>query len=228
MSPAVQGPRPYNIDHLLGGAARILVSDDDTALPALPTALEDVIDNIFPYAPVTGYVDFGATKEGASYSREISSEGYEIQQATGNVLEEITEVARTLTVSIAEFRKEHFKIMEESAAVETVAESATSAPQDIVKFGGITDLTHRRMVAVGMRSKQSGVVKESATRSRGRFLALVLYDVALAAESTEVPLEKGSLAEMPIAFKSFPVGGEEAGQEHGFWLDEGASDFTVP
>ena len=227
MSPAVQGPRPYNIDHLLGGAARILISAD-TPLPALPANLEDIIDNTFPYAPVTGYVDFGATKEGASYTRDISSEGYEIQQTTGNVLEEITEVERTLQVSVAEFRKEHFKIMEESQAVEQVAEGATNAPQDIVKFGGIADLTHRRMVAIGMRSKQSGVVKEDATRSRGRFLALVLYDVAIAAESTEVPLEKGSLAEMPIAFKSFPVGGEVAGEEHGFWLDEGPSDFTTP
>lgn len=230
MSPAVQGPRPYNIDHLLGGGSRILVSDD-TVDPKvdIPAKLEDVVDNTFPYAPVDGWADFGATKEGASYTREISSEGYEIQQATGNVLEEVTEVVRTLNVSVAEFRKEHFKILEESETIETVAASTSapkSAAQELVKFGGITDLTHRRMVAIGMRSKQSGVVVESATRSRGRFLALVLYDVAIAADSSEVPLEKGSLSTMPIAFRSYPEGGEDAGTEHGLWLDEQAATFV--
>ena len=77
-----------------------------------------------------------------------------------------------------------------------------------------------------MRSKQSGVVVEDATRSRGRFLAVVLYDVAITADSAEVPLEKGALSEMPLGFKSFPVGGEDAGTEHGFWLDEAAATFV--
>jgi hypothetical protein len=117
--------------------------------------------------------------------------------------------------------------LEESAVVETVAETPTNNAQDIIKFGSFSDLTHHRLVAIGMRSKQSGAVKESATRTRGRFLAICLYDVALAAESSEVPLEKGTLTELPIAFKSYPAGGEDAGEEHGLWLDEKAGDFTV-
>lgn len=224
----VAGAFPYDVDHLLGGAARILVSDDTAALPAVPTKLEDVIDNTFPYAPNTGYVDLGATKEGASYSRDISAEGFEIQQSSGAVLEEVTEVERQLTISVAELRKEHFKILEESQSVTALAESGTlNNAQDIVKFGSITDLTRRRMVVIGMRSRQSGEVKESATRKRGRFLALALYSVALAADESEVPLEKGELAELPIAFKAFPQPGQNSGEEVGFWLDEHAGDLST-
>lgn len=223
----VQGVRPYDIDNLLGGGARVLVSDDDVALPAVPTKLTDVVAVKSPYAAVAPWLDFGATKEGSQYSRDISTQGYEIQQASGAVIEEVDEVVRQLAVSMAEVTPDHWRILEEARNIATnAAVPSTSNQEQLVKFGNINDLTRRRVVLIGVRSRQSGVVTESATRTRGRFVALCLYSVAIAADTSEVSVEKGELTDMPITFKAFPVSGQAEGEEVGFWLTEGAGSIA--
>lgn len=220
----VTGAFPYDIDNLLSGAARVILSDDDEAsLPAIPTKLSDVIALDSPYAPLTGYVDVGATKESATYTRDISSEGLEIQQTSSAVLEDITDVERTLEVSVAEFTPLHLKILEESAGITNIAASAgVNTAEKMVKFGSIDDLTRRRVLFIGQRSRESGVVDEGGGVERGLFVALCLYNVAIAADSSEVELDKGTLSAVPLTFKSFPEGGQSFGQEHGFWLTEDA------
>lgn len=223
----IQGVRPYDIDNLLGGGARIVVSDDDVALPTIPTKLRDVIAVKSPYATVAPWLDMGATKEGASYSRDISTQGYDIQQASGSIIEEVDEVVRQLSVSIAEVKPDHWRILEEAKTIDTNAAIASTQNQEqIVKFGNINDLSRRRVVLIGVRSQQSGVVTESAVARRGRFVALCLYSVALAADTSEATFEKGALTDMPVTFKAFPVGGQPSGQEMGFWLTEAAGDIT--
>ena len=220
----VTGTFPYDVDNLLAGAARVIVNDSAVAMPAVPTKLSDVISLKSPYATTTGYVDLGATKESATYSREIESEGLEIQQVTGNILEQVTNVERTIEVSVAEMKPEHFRIFEEGAAITSIAAvSGTNQTQKQVKFGSITDLTRRRVVLIGQRSKESGVITETTGGlTRGRLVALCLYNVAIAADSAEVEFDKGSLVAMPMSFKSYPQSGQTAGQEHGFWLTEDA------
>lgn len=223
----VTGVRPYDIDNLLGGGARVLVSDDDVALPSVPTKLTDVLAVKSPYAPAAPWLDFGATKEGSQYSREISTQGYEIEQASGAVIEEVDEVVRQLSVSMAEVTPDHWRILEEAASIDTnAAVSGATNAEELVKFGNINDLTRRRVVLVGMRSKQSGAVIESATVTRGRLVGLCLYSVAIAADTSEVTVKKGELTDMPITFKAFPISGQPSGQETGFWLSEGAGDIT--
>lgn len=223
----VQGVRPYDIDNLLGGGARILVSDDDVALPTVPTKLTDVVAVKSPYAPVTPWLDFGATKEGSQYSRDISTQGYDIQQASGSVIEEVDEVVRQLSVSIAEVKPDHWRILEEASQIDTNAAVASTTNQEqLVKFGNINDLTRRRVVLIGVRSRQSGVVTESATVTRGRFVALCLYSVALAADTSEVTVEKGELTDLPVTFKAFPISGQPVGKETGFWLSEAAGSIA--
>ena len=100
----VTGAFQYDIDHLLGGRARVLFAPTTEPLPG---DISDLVDMTSPYAVNGSWEDLGATRDAASYSRSIGTEGYEIQQATGLVLEEITEVSRQLQVSIAEIKPEH-------------------------------------------------------------------------------------------------------------------------
>jgi hypothetical protein len=105
----VTGAFPYDIDHLLGGAVRVLYAPTSVAIP---TGINSVIDMVSPYAAKTGWLEFGATKEAFSYSRAFEVQGYEIQQLAGNVLEEISSITRQVTLSAAEIRKEVLAIME--------------------------------------------------------------------------------------------------------------------
>lgn len=226
----VSGPLPYDLDNLLGGAARVLVSDDAVTLPAIPDNISDVIDCKSPYAAKTGWKDVGATTEGTSYSREMESEGYEIEQATGAVFEEITDVSRQLAVVMGEITPEHVKIFEEAPSITTVAAATGSAAQKSVAFGSIQSLTSRRVAFIGMRNKKSGLVTEptppTPAVTRGRFVMLTLYSVTIAAESEEVEVAKGALAGLSVTFVAFPEGGQPYGQEYGRWLLEDAGTIA--
>ena len=91
-----QGAFPYDIDNLLGGAVRILFADlEEASPPAIPDSIDDVVAMSYPYAPKTGWLDLGATKESFTYSRGFETEGWEIQQEQGNVIEEVTSISRT-------------------------------------------------------------------------------------------------------------------------------------
>src|SRR4051794_35345320 len=114
----VTGAFPYDIDNLLGGAVRVLYAPTTAALPA---DISDVIDMTTPYAPVTPWKDFGATKESFTYTRGFDTEGLEIQQVPGAILEDITDLSRTITVSVAELRDELLQIMEQGTIAADVA-----------------------------------------------------------------------------------------------------------
>lgn len=224
MTP-VTGVLPYDLANLLGGAARVLVSDDSTALPAVPTTIKDVIDCVSPYAPKTGWVDFGATGEGTSYSRDMDSDGYEIQQSTGMVFEEITDISRTLTVDVAEITPEHVAMVENTDSLGTVAAATGAVAQKSVKFGSFTSLATRRVAFIAQRHPNSGIVDEGSIE-RGRFVMLCLYSVSIAADESEMTVEKGSLATLPITFEAFPESGQLQGEEYGTWLMEDAGTIT--
>src|SRR5262245_38319560 len=99
----VAGAFPYDIDNLLGGAVRILYAPSTQAIPSTG-GIADVIEMVGPnYAAKTGWIDLGATKESFSYTRGFDVEGWEIQQTAGNVIEEISDITRSVSVSIAEF-----------------------------------------------------------------------------------------------------------------------------
>lgn len=224
----VSGPLPYDLAHLLGGAARVIVSDPSAPPSALPENINDFIDCETPYATKTGYLDLGATTEGTSYSRDMDSEGYEIEQTSGTIFEEITEVSRRLDVNMGEINPQNLQILEEAPSVATVAAVVGEAvAQKAVAFGSIQSLTSRQVIFVGMRNKQSGVVSETTgSITRGRFVALVLYNATIAADSSEVEVAKGSLASLPVSFVAFPAGGETQGQEFGTWLLEDAGTIS--
>lgn len=224
----VTGTLPYDVDNLLSGAARVIISDDSQpALPAIPANLKDVFAQISPYAPLTGWLDVGATIEATSYSREFGAEGYEIQQTNAEVLQDLTELSRQLSVAIGEVKPEHIKIFEEAKAITTVAAVAGAMAQKHIKFGSIQNLTKRRVLFVGQRNIASGQVTETVgSIKRGRFVAFCLYNVVISGDSSEVEMGKGGLASLPLTFTAFPEGGQLSGEEYGKWITEDAGVMT--
>lgn len=215
--------KPYNINNLVVGAPRVLYAPTSQAVP---TDISQIIAMTSPYAPQGAWLDFGAAKSSSSYSRDIESEGLEIQQETGAVIEEVTQVDRVLSTSIAELTPESQKIIENAPAIETVAAAAGRSAQKRLKIGSFTDLTQYRIALIGTRKIQSGTVTEPGGATRGRLICVTLYRTQVAADSVEEEFEKGELVEAPVDFVSFPEAGQASGQEYGTWLYEDAGTIT--
>jgi hypothetical protein len=225
-------PFPYDVDQLLGGAVRILYAP--TTEP-IPTSIDDVIDMTDPYAPAGTWVDLGATRDSFSYSRGFDTSGYEIQQLAGNVIEEITDISRTIEVSFADFRPEHLAMIEgrASTVVESVAAVAGSSAQETVKFGSFSSLERYRFAFISRRPKQAGVVNEpsgtysAANGGRGRFFMGVAYEAQLSADEVSMEQAKGELTAAGVTFTLFPASGEASGEEYGAWFDETAGTINA-
>jgi hypothetical protein len=216
MAP-VTGAFPYDIDNLLGGAVRVLYAP---VTATLPDDIADVIDMTTPYAAKTPWVDFGATKESFTYTRGFDTEGLEIQQVPGAILEDITDLSRTITVSVAELRPEMLAIVEQGTIATDVAAGTGSGAQDIVKFGAFNSITQYRVAWVSRRHQGSGTVYESASLTRGRFFMGVGYRCQITADEIEYEGAKGELTGLSLSFKLFPEPGQVFGQEYGLWASE--------
>jgi hypothetical protein len=217
--PAITGAFPYNVDNLLGGAVRILYAPTTVAIPA---SIADVIDMATPYAPKTGWIDFGATKEAFSYGRSFDTSGYEIQQVPGSVLEDITDLSRTITVSAAEMTPEILKIVEQGVIATDVAAGTASGAQDVVKFGSFLSVDQYRIAFISRRHTGSGTVAESGSVTRGRFFMGVGYRCQMTADEVALEGTKGELSAASLTFKFFPESGQTYGQEFGAWFMEQA------
>lgn len=222
--PAVTGAFPYNVDNLLGGAVRILYAPTTVAIP---DSISDVIDMEAPYAAQTGWLDFGATKEAFSYSRAFDVSGYEIQQVPGSILEDITDLTRQISVSVAELTDTTLKIIEQGSIAADVSAAAGIGSQDVIKFGSFLSVDQYRVAFVSRRHKGSGIVTESdTTTTRGRFVMGVGYRAQMTAEEVSLEGTKGELSAAALTFKFFPESGQTYGEEHGAWFLEKAGTLT--
>jgi hypothetical protein len=222
----VTGTLPYDLNNLLGGAARVIVSDDAVANPAIPVNIADVIAMTSPYAEKTGWRDLGATGDSADYSRDLTTSGWEIQQVSGSVFEEVTEVVRTFKAEVAEINPENLRILENSGAATTIAAAAGKSAQKRLKIGNFTQLTLRRCAFVAMRNPGSGIVTEPGGVTRGRMVMYVAYQAALSADAAQLQIQKGELASVPVTFKFYPDGSQVSGEEYGSWFTEDAGTIT--
>jgi hypothetical protein len=223
----IEGALPYDLANLLGGACRVLYADTDQAIPA---KIHDVIELVHPYDAKAGWTDLGATGDASSYSRNIDSEGYEIQQATGAVLESITDIVRQFKIDIAEIKPEHIQITEEATTIGTVAAvDGTNTQQKVVKVGNFSEVTQRRFAFVSQRQRAQGIVTEPSTlRERGQFVLFSAYRAQIAAEESEVTWDKGNLATVPCDFRLFPEPGEDQGEETAVWVFEAEGLIDTP
>jgi|SRR5262245_29031517 len=229
----VAGAFPYDIDNLLGGAVRILYAPTTQAIPA---DISSVIQMVGPsYTAKTGWTDLGATKESFSYTRGFDVEGWEIQQTAGNVIEEISDITRSVSVSIAEFTVEMLKIIEGDSgvisAVTAVGGPAATAKgaQDKLAFGSFRSLSRYRVAFISQRARASGEVTEAANANakRGRFVMGVGYSAQLSADEIEMEQAKGELTAAGTGFTFFPEGGQTQGSEYGAWFLEDAGTIAA-
>lgn len=214
---------PYDVAELADGPIRCMFAPISQALPA---DLDDIFEQVDPYDPETGWVDFGATAGPWTHSRNLTTASYNIQQTTQAVRERVTEVIRTSQVNIAEMRPDIVAMFEEGVAADAVAATGVGAHSKVT-FGNIEDLTQYRMAFVGRRSKAQGVVTETAGgKVRGRLFGYVAYRVQLQAENLQFSFAEGDLANADVSFRLYPEAGEPEGEEHGLWLFEDAGTLT--
>lgn len=216
--------RPWDITKLCRGAVRVLYAP---ITEPIPTSIADVVGMIDPYDPVGNFADFGAAVDGGSYSRSIESEGQQIQQETGDILSEITDIGRSFSFDIAEIAEDNLVIIENSAGTEAVVGGANEGDQVAVPIGTFDELDRYRIAFVGVRPKDAGAVNEPVgSITRGRLVACVLNRCTVSADETSLEMEKGSLWHGEITFEGFPEPGEDSTESYGRWLFEDAGAIS--
>jgi hypothetical protein len=214
---------PYDVTKLARGPARVLYAP---VKATLPTKLQELHKLVAPYTVAGEWKDLGAIPEGEapSYSRGFESEGQNIEQETGSIFEELTDVNRSMQVTVAEIDPTNLKIIEgTSIANETVAKGKEISEQEVVPIGVVPELPQYRVAFIFQRRIEAGVVKEPTTNlERGRLIAVVLNRVQLSADDSEISIEKGSLVSAPITFEAFPEPEQTAEKSHGRWFFEKA------
>lgn len=218
-------PFPYDIANLLAGGVSIIYGKPSgTGSAPVPTRIEDVILPNAPYTLSAGWSWLGATKESFSYSRNFETEGLEIQQVAGAILEETTDIARSITVSQAEFNPFGFQLMENAPSVATIAAAANKSAQKKIAFGNFSSPERYRFAFLSRRPRASGIVTEVGGKTRGRFVMGVAYQAQMQADEIEMEQGKGELTAVELAFSLFNETdvAQPEGQEAGAWLLEDA------
>jgi hypothetical protein len=195
----------------------------------IPDDISDVINMVAPYTAKSGWNYLGATKESFSYSRGFDTEGLEIQQVAGNILEEVTSIERSLSVSMAEFNPFGFQLMENAPSVATIAAAAGASAQKKISFGNFSSAERYRFAFLSRRPRAAGDVTEPGGTKRGRFVMGVAYNAQLAADEIEMEQGKGELTAVEIAFSLFPESAVvlAEGQETGTWLLEDSGTIAA-
>lgn len=224
---AVTGGRtPYDKTNAAAGPARVLWADpadvDIADVDDLYSIVPGVADANGEYPAVAGWNDFGLAADAPSYTHDKDTEGLEYQQTAGVLFEQISEITRSFTAQIAEISPENLKIIENADTIETIAAAANKAAQKKVAFGLYENFKQYRIAMVMYRPTGAGTITEPAPSGRTRppAVALVLPLVSLAAEGTDVEVDRSDPVNAEVEFTVFPEPTLGSNEEHGFWVFE--------
>lgn len=214
---------PYNINDIAQGPARVVFAPTSVAVP---TKLSSVFLQKAPYTLATNWFDAGATTGPTVIGRSFATSGLSIEQDSTTILDEISDVSRTVTIPIGELTSDMLDIMEQSGGVTTVASSTgVDLGQTKVPFGTIVDLgTYRVAVIYRFRKSQGIVIEPTTLLERGRNAMYVGYVAKLTADNVQMSIGKNQIVGGSLAFKleSDPTVTAE-GTEQGFWVYETAA-----
>jgi hypothetical protein len=214
----VVGQNPYNLANLLKGPCRVLYAP---LKQAIPTKIKDIITPEGEYKPAGEWKDFGATTSAAAYGRQFQTTGYQIEQATGDVEEDVTSVIRSIQGTFAEITPELLQMLEQAKTIGTVAKGSGYSAEKQVKVGTVESLESYRVAFLGRRSKGQGVdVTQKDGNVRGAFVVYCMYRGKLTGDQAALQLARGQLASAPLAFQAYPESGQAEGTEHGLWMVE--------
>lgn len=214
------GILPYDLGNLLKGPTPFIYGLASEV--TVPANLADIFDPDDPKHPLeTGWTHGGATTSGTQYSRQFSTAGFVIEQADGNVDEDITDVARSLTVPVGEITPEMLQILEQAPNIDTVAKAKGRSAEKQIKVGSIETQETYRVVFLGRRLAGKGSdVTMSGGQVRGAFVAYCMLMAKIAGDQAAIQVGKGQLASAPLTFNAFPDDTQEPGEEHGIWIVE--------
>lgn len=214
---------PFDINKIAQGPARVMYAPTTVAVP---TKLSNLFLQKAPYTAATGWLDAGATTGPTVIGRSFATGGLNIQQTTSTILDEITDVSRTVTIPIGQLDSSLLAIMEQSGGVTTVASgTGVDLGQTKVPFGSIIDLGTYRVAVVWRFKKSQGIVVEPTTLlERGRIAAWVGYTAKLTADNVQVSIGENEIVGGSLAFKLEDESTVTAeGTEQGFWIYETAA-----
>lgn len=220
----------FDITKLGTGPARMIYAPTSVAIPAKAQDFVELINKEGVYKLAEKYKDFGSAPEGdsASYSRGFETESLGIEQSSGAIFTDITDVNRSFSLNIAEIDPENIRIIEGTTnANEAIAAGKNTSKQVAVSIGSVTEFDQFRVVLIGLRKKQSGIVKEPDGTERGRLIAVCLYRCQITADDSEIEVSKGNLLNAPIQFEAFPEPGQPPKKAFGRWFFEEAGEIKA-
>lgn len=218
----------YDILKLAVGPARVLYAPTSVAVPTKLQDIVKLVNDEGDYAAASEWVDFGASPEGdgASYSRGFETESLGIEQSSGAIFTDITDVNRSISLTVAEIDPDNMKIVEGTdIATEAVAAAKETSAQDAVPIGSVTEFDTFRVALLAQRKKDSGIVKEPDGTERGRLVAVVLNRCQISADDSEIEVAKGGLLSAPLTFEAFPEPGQTSKKAFGRWFFEKAGEI---
>lgn len=219
---------PFDINTLLGGAVRVLIAEPTAGvLPAIPAGPKDIFAQSGAMAAAVNWRDFGATRDSFTYDRSLEATGWEIQNAQGPVVEQITNLTRRVTVSVAGLDEKAFRILEQAQNTGTIASVAGQSSYKTVGMGSVTTLERYRVAFASQRDIASGVVIEpGGAVKRGRLVVGVGWEASITADSASIEQAKGGLTAVPLTFNFYPVSSQASDVKYGKWYLEDAGTMT--
>lgn len=229
---AVTGGRmPYDAVGALAGPARVLFASlAEVATPPVDlwTIVPPVADAQGQYPALTGWHDLGLAADAPTYTHAKDTAGLEYQQPKGELFQQISDISRSFTAQVAQIDAQNMQIIENTSSLSAIASAAGKSAQTKVAFGTYQSLKTYRICLVSFRPDGSAVVTEPAPSNAVRppAVGLILPTCTLAAESSELNFDKGAPVNCAVTFTAIQTPGLPAGQEHGYWIFEGAGTIT--
>lgn len=199
--PSTEFPATTIAD-LIASGAYVFVGkhgDGTGGTVALVNSIDDVLD-LDDLTPQTGWAYLGASREGqgSSYEQAVATQELRVDQDTSVVFENIQSVDRTITAQMAEFNPDHLALLEESTV---------DTPSGLWKVDGKSFTTRARYRVALIGRKEPGYgqdITNSGSEVRGELLGVVLQNASISAGNLTFELQRGQLANVPVAFKGYP------------------------
>lgn len=224
------GLTPYDILSLAVGPSRAIYAPVSVAVPTKFQDFVSLVNDEGIYKLPEKYEDFGTAPEGqgSSYTRGFSTESLGVEAASGAVFTDITDVNRGLSLELAEINPKNIAIVEGvSDEPETIAAAKGASEQEAVDLGSPTDFPKFRVILIGQRKLDSGIVKEPDGTERGRLFAIVLNRCSITADDSQITVQKGNLVSAPVQFEAFPEPGLSGKKAYGRYLFENAGTIEA-
>lgn len=211
------GILPYDAATLLKGPTPFIYALASKV--AVPSSIADILDPDDPTHPLLpNWNHGGATIGGGQYGRQFATQGYQIDQADGDVDQDVTDVIRTFNITMGALTPEIVQILEQAPNIDTLAKAKGRSAEKQVKVGTVETLETYRIVFLARRLQGKGAdVTMSGGGVRGAFGYYCMYEAKITGDNSAIQLAKGQLAQAPLSFQAYPDSSQEPGEEHGFW-----------